>query len=382
MFTGGWSSTLKILTVSHFFESHGGGIERVAAHLCSNWQDQGHAAYWAASNADLPPAAETANTVLLRCFDPLEKLTGLPMPLPSLSAVRALKRSVGSADLTVIHDALYVTSITAMIAAKIAGKPVVLIQHIAAIPFSNPVMRLMMRLANWSVTNPMLRAADQVVYISETTATAFANVQTKRPAHTLFNGVDAVLFHDDASHDSDITAQFGLPANRKRALFVGRFVEKKGLKILEQLVALRHDTDFVFAGQGPINPAAWGAENVYVIGPQSAADLAQLYRAADILILPSVGEGYPLVIQEAMACGLPVICGVESAHADAGATGYLTGIDIDVSDTAATAATAAKCSDAIAAITMSDTDRHRMSVWAKSRYSWQAMAKAIVRLAG
>ncbi len=368
---------MKILTVSHFFESHGGGIERVAAHLCRNWQSQGNTAYWAASNADAPPAAETALAASLRCFDPLETLTGLPMPLPLPSAIRAIKTSVRAADIIVIHDALYVTSITAMIAAKRAKKPAVLIQHIAEIPFSNPVMRHIMRLANRVVARPMLQAADHVVYISETTAAAFATVKTKRPARILYNGVDTALFHDDASGDGDIIAALNLPENRKRALFVGRFVEKKGLRILQRLAAKRSDIDFLFAGQGPINPAAAGLPNIHVIGPQSAADLARLYRAADMLILPSIGEGYPLVIQEAMACGLPVICGSESARADSMATQYLNGVAIDLADIDAAAT---KCSAAIDACAMPASDRHNMSVWAKSRYSWHAMAKAITGL--
>ena len=38
-----------------------------------------------------------------------------------------------------------------------------------------------------------------------------------------------------------------------------------------------------------------------------------LYQAADLLVLPSVGEGFPLTVQEAMACGTPALLGEDTA---------------------------------------------------------------------
>jgi glycosyltransferase involved in cell wall biosynthesis len=363
---------MRLLTVTHFYEEHGGGIERVAGQLNRHLAALGHETVWAASEGDAPPGPETATPVPLRCVNGIERLTGLPMPIPSPGALRKLGRAVAEADAVIVHDALYATSVAALRAAHKRGKPVLLVQHIAAIPFRSRVMRGVMGLANRMVSRPMLKAADQVIFISGTTAAYFAGTRFRRPPILAFNGVDMDLFRPAGRGEkAKARAAHDLPADRPVTLFVGRFVEKKGLNVLRALAAARPDVTFVLAGGGPIDPESWGLPNLIVKRGIAGERLAMLYRAADGFVLPSVGEGYPLVVQEALATGLPVLCGAESAAADPDATALLTGLPVDLADPDGTAARfAAALTEALAA----PADPRRAAL-ARENYSWAGTAR-------
>ncbi len=365
---------MRIVSVTHFFESHGGGIERVAGHLCRNLAGQGHDAVWAASACDPPPYDHAIAAVPLGCVNPTERLTGLPMPVPGPAAIAALAHAISRADAVIVHDALYCTSIAAAAIARARRKPVILIQHIAEIPFASRMLRTVMQSANALVTRPMLRTADQVVFISETVRRSFADVTTKRPAKLLFNGVDGSIFHPGPSAGE----RLGLPPAGRVVAFVGRFVEKKGLAVLQACAARHRDTTFVMAGEGPLDPAGWNLPNIVLAGPLQPRDVAALFRSADALVLPSVGEGFPMVIQEAMACGLPVICGIDSARADPDAGRWLRGVAIDLNQPEDTASRVAAALDANQ---LARTDRKAMAGYAARAYSWPAMATRIAEMA-
>ena len=363
---------MRLLTVTHFYEEHGGGIERVAGHLNRHLAALGHETIWAASESDEPPGPETAAAVPLRCINGIERLTGLPMPIPSPGALRRLGRAVAESDAVIVHDALYATSVAALRAARRRGKPVILVQHIAAIPFRSRIMRGVMGLANRMVSRPMLRAADQVVFISGTTAAHFESARFRRPPVIAFNGVDIGLFRPPAPGEKEAArSAHTLPPDRPVALFVGRFVEKKGLNVLRALAAARPDVTFVLAGGGPIDPGDWKLANVIVKRGVAGAALAELYRAADAFVLPSVGEGYPLVVQEALATGLPVLCGAESAAADPAATPLLSGHAVDLADPEGTAERfASALTEALAA-----PPDPRRAAFAREHYSWAGAAR-------
>jgi starch synthase len=369
--------TMRILTISHFFEGHGGGIERVAGQLCRQFTALGVTAAWAASDADDPPNSEI-DTIPLKCINPTERLTGLPMPIPGLGATRSLWQQVRRSDAVVIHDALYVTSILALLMAKAQGKRIILIQHIAAIPFSSRVLRTVMTIANLLVTRPMLRAADVRVFISDIVRRDLMGNRPKRASELLFNGVDGTIFHPGKRDVPPPLPNIEVSNAEQRLLFVGRYVSKKGLAVLRALAEMRPDVMIVLAGTGPIKPSEWRLANVIDLGPQTPEGLADLYRWADLLILPSVGEGYPLVIQEAMACGLPVVCGFPTDQADPGAAKWLRGVSIDLSRPEASAQ---RCAQTIDGVRLSADERVEMARYARRQYDWRKMAKRLIALA-
>jgi glycosyltransferase involved in cell wall biosynthesis len=225
----------------------------------------------------------------------------------------------------------------------------------------------------------MLWAADVRVFISDTVRQDLLGTPPRLPYELLFNGVDASIFHPDEGHFTNQPALVlgDLPSAR-RILFVGRFVEKKGLTVLHALAKARPDLLFLLAGSGPIRPGRWQLANVQDLGAQSPSALANLYRTSDLLLLPSVGEGYPLVIQEAMACGLPVVCGEPANRADPEVAGWIRGVPIDLADPEGSAQ---HCSKAIDRFTPTAQERAKMAQSVLRRHNWGAMAQRLMALA-
>lgn len=322
----GRPGALRLLTVASYFDTHKGGLEIVAGKLARHLAARGFDVSWLATDVVAPEPDAAVRPVGVRAWNVTERRLGVPFPVPGPAGLARLFREVAAADAVLLHDALYPLSMATALACRLKRKPLVVIQHIGAVPYRNRLLRLLMALANRLVARRVLAAADQVVFISAFVRDFFASVRYRAEPQVIFNGVDAEVFRP--ADQGRARAALELPADGRIALFVGRFVEKKGLHHLERLARRRPDVLFVFAGWGPLEPQAWGLPNVRVFHGRSGSSLAELYAAADVFILPSQGEGFPLVIQEALACGLPVICGDEVLTADPAAAPHLQGVDV------------------------------------------------------
>ncbi len=101
-------------------------------------------------------------------------------------------------------------------------------------------------------------------------------------------------------------------------LFVGRFVQNKGIFTLLEAFAAEQANDaalrLCLVGRGPLEDAIkrkierLGLKNVTIIPRlEKAQDVARLYNQTRMLVCASTSEGGPRVTVEAMACGIPVI---------------------------------------------------------------------------
>ncbi|MBX6313225.1 MAG: glycosyltransferase [Isosphaeraceae bacterium] len=128
----------------------------------------------------------------------------------------------------------------------------------------------------------------------------------------------------------------GVPREAHLALFVGRLEEQKGVRFLieaaERVAAARPDWQLALVGDGPererLGKQAAGsaclAGRVHWLGRRE--DVPGLLKAADLLVLPSLWEGMPNVVLEAMAARRAVVATAVEGTEDLvlpGRTGWL-----------------------------------------------------------
>jgi alpha-maltose-1-phosphate synthase len=375
---------MKVLMVTHYYGSHQGGIELVTEKLFHGLSQRQCNVVWAAANVTTPPPEVPFGSVLpLRAWNAVEGLTGLPFPIPTVGALRKLCSHVRRVDIVLLHDCLYISNIVALLRARTLGVPVVIIQHIGEVPYRKFVLRAIMKSANALVTRPMLAAAQQVIFISQNTARYFASVHFRRPPVVVFNGVDTGIFRPLKKEESRnaIRERLGLPPHGIVLLFVGRFVEKKGIPALRHVVEMRPEWTWAFAGWGPLDPASWNAPNARVFSGLRGESLATLYRASDLLVLPSTGEGFPLVVQEALASGLPVVCSTDTLGADDAIRDFVRGVPISVGDDERTAGEFLKTINELIASEAEKSKSAERHAFAVSRYSWDAAVDQYLEIA-
>lgn len=213
----------------------------------------------------------------------------------------------------IVHTFLFTSDAYGCAAAVATGAPVIVSSRRSTDPWKGPLHRMVDRavgafcdavIANSSAVREVCVrggiAADKVVVIR--------------------NGIDLGRFQPRGRSREN---WLRIAPGRRAIGFAGRLVPEKGLEYLLQAME-RVATEFpeallLVAGDGELRPSLAHAhrdsEHVGFLGHVEEMD--GFYRALDIFVLPSLWEGLPNAVIEAMASGLPVVA------TDVGGTGEL-----------------------------------------------------------
>ncbi len=169
------------------------------------------------------------------------------------------------------------------------------------------------------------RLSSHIVAVSESTRQFLVKHEGIAPERitAIHNGVDLARYRpvpSSAAGEKErqrARAQWELPEDAVVVAGVGRLHPQKNfpmfLRVAARVVAQNPRILFVIAGEGP-DRAALEAEAARLgLGPERCRflgfvrDVMTLYPAVDVFLLPSLYEGTPMTILEAMACGMAIV---------------------------------------------------------------------------
>ena len=292
-----------------------------------------------ATARDLPPIVEVAPGVHVRhvTSGPLEVLAKEELPAQlcafTTGVLRAeAARAPGYYDL--IHSHYWLSGQVGWLAKERWGVPLVHTAHTLA-KVKNA------RLAQGDRPEPKARIigeeqvvaeADRLVANTDVEARDLINCYGADPGRVavVTPGVDLDRFRPaDGGLAAKAAARrrFGLPERGFVVAFVGRIQPLKAPDVLLRAAAALRERDPDIAGRLTVvivgGPSGSGldrptalieladslgiADSVRFLPPQTGADLPEIYRAADLVAVPSHNESFGLVALEAQACGTPVV---------------------------------------------------------------------------
>lgn len=122
----------------------------------------------------------------------------------------------------------------------------------------------------------------------------------------LYNGIDEVFFSPSHKRE-EIRRVLGIPLGAFVVVAVGSLTEKKGHRYLLEACKQLPGMYLLIVGDGylRLELEKYASDHIRFLGVRS--DIRDLYAASDAVVLPSLWEGMPNVILEALASGLPVV---------------------------------------------------------------------------
>jgi len=162
----------------------------------------------------------------------------------------------------------------------------------------------------------VLNSADRAITVSKKNVECIKKIDADVPVEVIPNG-----FRDDLFYPRDTIKcrkKLGLPINKKIILNVGNMIEIKGhkylIKAMAKVVESRDDVMCIIIGSGHLKNNLKKqikilelGDYVKLCGRKAHNEMPIWMNAADLFVLPSLNEGNPTVMFEALGCGKPFI---------------------------------------------------------------------------
>lgn len=301
-----------------------GGSARVATATARALADRGHEVVVLAPEVRTRPVVERADGLELR----REVRRGLvPQTFGDpLFTRRAAMRLQQRFDVLVAHQA---TNAVGLSRARL-GAPLAYVFH-ASVPleqrFMRPRLPIDRRLASLALSPAFallerhaLASAESILVLSEFSRSLLVehHPDTRDRIVHVGGGLDLSSIPSTADGRDAARAELGLTDDTKLVITVRRLDPRMGLEALLRAAALLRDDGLRFvlaiAGDGVLRDGLRRlsddlglAAHVRLLGRISDDELARLYAAADLFVLPTVAyEGFGIATLEALASGVPV----------------------------------------------------------------------------
>lgn len=294
---------------------HMGGIEYAAGSLKRCWESTGHTVTWITTNiprGGQPAMPGNVRISALNCFEALFQINS---PVINPFSWKEIDREVLGHDVINVHSLAPGLTSAVLHSALKNKRPTVATQHVGVIPLKIPLLNIVQKQVIFSRARHLVQEGALLTFVGKAVRDWFVE-EAKLPQNRIFMtpaGIDQHDFYFVTDQERyKFRCKWKIDRNRLNVLFVGRFYEKKGLPLLQVVAQRCPSAHFTFVGGGPINPLRWNLPNVEVIPRVPTDELRELYGCHDILIMPSIGEGWPAVIPQAMACGLVCLISEET----------------------------------------------------------------------
>lgn len=207
----------------------------------------------------------------------------------------------------VVHTWIFAANCYGRVAARRAGVRVVVTSEMA--------VDLWKGRGHFAIDRRLARITDRIVGNSQAVVDFYRDQGIPSDKLAMIrSGIEP--FDPPAIDRAEVRGEFGVSSDQPLVVYAGRLAPQKGLDdLLFALDLLQHvmpDVRTLIVGAGPLRTELEELARMHKLEDKvrflgHREDVPRLFSAADVVVLPSLYEGLPNVVLEAMMCGKPVV---------------------------------------------------------------------------